>query len=116
MREYQEAIEKDFGHVRFEIRTVTNSVGAINNQHIAYLTEDQALFVGSLSRNSERVVEFKSVLVRSFAEARRRAAVAAFALPMTYEDALQHYLIRSGKTGDFPRQKKRWKCCIRKMP
>ncbi|GAB3701196.1 hypothetical protein GCM10027592_29070 [Spirosoma flavus] len=71
IRDYLPAIEKDFGQVRFEIGTVTNSVGAVNEQIYAYLTEDQSLFVGTLSRNSERVVEFKSVLVRSFAEARR---------------------------------------------
>lgn len=72
LREHLAILERDFGQVRFEIRTVRNGVGAVNEQHVAHLTEDQALFLGSLSRNSERVVEFKSVLVRSFAEARRR--------------------------------------------
>jgi phage regulator Rha-like protein len=71
IREHQITLERDFGQVRFEIRPVTNSVGATNEQIVAHLTEDQALFIGSLSRNSQRVVAFKSVLVRSFAEARR---------------------------------------------
>ncbi|WP_338876937.1 phage antirepressor KilAC domain-containing protein [Spirosoma sp. SC4-14] len=75
---YLLVIEKDFGQVGFQIGTVRNSVGALNQFKYAYLTEDQSLFIGSLSRNSERVVEFKSVLVRSFAEARKKLAEANF--------------------------------------
>ncbi|MBD2702305.1 phage regulatory protein/antirepressor Ant [Spirosoma sp. BT702] len=71
IREYLPAIEKDFGRVRFQIGPF-ETAGGVQQVNYALLTEDQSLFVGSLSRNSERVVEFKSVLVRSFAEARRR--------------------------------------------
>jgi phage antirepressor YoqD-like protein len=88
---YLPTIEKGFGQVAFQTETVTNSVGAVNQIKFALLTEDQALFVGSLSRNSERVVEFKSVLVRSFAEARKRLAVqpAPYFLPQTKAEALR---------------------------
>lgn len=70
IRGYLPAIEKDFGRVTFETRPF-ETAGGTQYREIALLTEDQSLFIGSLSRNSERVVEFKSVLVRSFAEARR---------------------------------------------
>ena len=90
IRDYQEAIERGFGQVRFEIRTVRNSVGAVNDQSYALLTEDQSLFIGSLSRNSERVVEFKTVLVQSFAIARQR--LRAPMLPQNYKEALQALL------------------------
>ncbi|MBD2753826.1 phage antirepressor KilAC domain-containing protein [Spirosoma validum] len=86
IRTYLSAIESGFGQVAFETATVRNSVGAANQIVFARLTEDQALFVGTLSRNSERVVEFKSVLVRSFAEARRRALQPQ--LPQTFKEAL----------------------------
>ena len=41
-------------------------------QTIFLLTEDQALFLGTLCRNSERVVSFKMTLVTAFAQARRQ--------------------------------------------
>lgn len=72
IRTYQPQIEKDFGPLRFEIDADYQSITGIERASCIYLTEDQSLFVGSLSRNSERVVEFKSVLVRSFAAARQR--------------------------------------------
>lgn len=84
IRQHQPAIETDFGRIAFEAE-----LGEIDSAFqtpnlpaplkrstkpltVAYLTEDQALFVGTLSRNSQRVVAFKSVLVRSFAQARRQ--------------------------------------------
>lgn len=73
VRTYQTLIEKDFGRVRFETRPL-ETAGGTQQQVVAFLTEDQSLFIGSLSRNSERVVEFKSVLVRSFAAARKKLA------------------------------------------
>lgn len=41
-------------------------------QTILLLTEDQALFLGTLCRNSERVVSFKMTLITAFAQARRQ--------------------------------------------
>lgn len=72
IRIHQQTIESDFGLVAFETEAVKR-LGERGAKHMkaAYLTEDQALFVGTLSRNSQRVVAFKSILVRSFAEARR---------------------------------------------
>ncbi|WP_165358820.1 Rha family transcriptional regulator [Spirosoma sordidisoli] len=69
IRTHQEAIEKDFGIIAFETRKVE---GRGRPETVALLTEDQALFVGTLSRNSKRVVEFKAVLIKSFAEARKQ--------------------------------------------
>jgi phage regulator Rha-like protein len=47
-----------FGVVRFEI-------GA-KNKKTFYLNENQALFLGTLSKNTELVVEFKNALVTAF--------------------------------------------------
>lgn len=69
IRTHREAIEADFGLIAFETRKVE---GKGRPESFVLLTEDQALFVGTLSRNSARVIAFKSVLVRSFAEARRK--------------------------------------------
>jgi phage regulator Rha-like protein len=69
IKAHREAIEADFGLIAFETRKVE---GRGRPETFALLTEDQALFVGTLSRNSARVIAFKSVLVRSFAEARKR--------------------------------------------
>jgi phage regulator Rha-like protein len=45
-------------------------------QTIFLLTEEQALFLGALCRNSERVVSFKMTLITAFAQARRQRAPA----------------------------------------
>lgn len=84
IRTHQAAIEADFGLIAFETRKVE---GKGRPELVAHLTEDQALFVGTLSRNSPRVVAFKSVLVRSFAEARRQLTLTP-ALPSATEQAL----------------------------
>ena len=70
IRTHQEVIERDFGLIAFETRKMDSGKG--RPEAYAYLTEDQALFIGTLSRNSKRVVEFKSTLVKSFTEARKR--------------------------------------------
>ncbi len=84
IRTYQQAVEENFGLVAFETAPAKQKDSPFQTANlpvakrgtkpmtIAYLTEDQALFIGTLSRNSKRVVEFKSVLVRSFAEVRRQ--------------------------------------------
>lgn len=66
---HKQAIEDDFGLIAFETRKVE---GKGRPERFAELTEEQALFIGTLSRNSPRVVSFKAVLVRSFSEARKR--------------------------------------------
>lgn len=62
-----------FGQVRFEIGTVTNSVGAVNQTRYALLNEDQCYFLLSLSRNNETVVALKAGLVQAFRQARDSA-------------------------------------------
>ena len=76
IRTHQQAIEEGFGLIAFQTRKTESHSGKGRPETFALLTEDQALFVGTLSRNSKRVVEFKSVLVKSFAEARKRQAPA----------------------------------------
>ncbi|WP_020597510.1 Rha family transcriptional regulator [Spirosoma panaciterrae] len=89
IRTHQQAIESEFGRVAFETRKIEEKDSAFQTRNpgeekrstkpftIAHLTEDQALFIGTLSRNSRRVVEFKATLVRSFSEARRLLREAA---------------------------------------
>jgi hypothetical protein len=52
-----------YGEVRFEITP--------QNKKVYYLNENQALFLGTLSRNSELVVEFKQALVTAYSQARK---------------------------------------------
>ena len=55
IRGYQSTIESTFGKLRFE-----TEVNGANPARFVYLTEDQAAFVATLSRNSEQVVAFKA--------------------------------------------------------
>lgn len=61
-------IEANFGKVGFEI---VPSGKTSQQLRTAHLTEDQALFIGSLSKNTAKVVVFKVRLVKSFAQARQ---------------------------------------------
>ncbi|GAB4007128.1 hypothetical protein GCM10028808_10410 [Spirosoma migulaei] len=70
IRTHQKAIEGNFGRVAFETEPLQTG-GGTQNRSVAYLTEDQALFIGTLSRNSTRVVAFKATLVQSFSTARK---------------------------------------------
>jgi Rha family phage regulatory protein len=77
IKAHRQAVESDFGLIAFETRKIISDTGKGRPEKTAHLTEDQALFVGTLSRNSARVVAFKATLVRSFAEARRQLRNAA---------------------------------------
>lgn len=44
-------------------------------KNLAYLNEDQAIFLMTLSKNTERVVEFKYQLVKAFSKLRRKQAI-----------------------------------------
>ena len=68
---YKTVIEKKFGRVAFETDLDKKPVNGGWSQKYALLTEDQSLFIGTLSRNSDEVVEFKARLVSSFQNARR---------------------------------------------
>lgn len=77
-----ELIEKYAGHFErfgllpFQTEAV-KSPGARGAKHqkLALLNEDQAYFLLSLSRNTERVVELKANLVMAFRDARNEAAL-----------------------------------------
>lgn len=71
VRKYQTQTEKAFGNLRFETETVTNSVGAVNETKFVYLTEDQATFLMTLSRNTPEVVRCKVLLVTQFSQAKK---------------------------------------------
>jgi len=53
----------NYGQVRFEITP--------QNKKIYYLNENQSLFLGTLSKNTERVVEFKEALINAFDKLRK---------------------------------------------
>ncbi len=68
IRKYQNKIENNFGKLTFE----TEAIGKTNQlQKFCYLTEDQAIFIGTLSRNTDEVVDFKLKLVKSFSNVRK---------------------------------------------
>ncbi|OWY64729.1 hypothetical protein B7486_45695 [cyanobacterium TDX16] len=70
IRNYQPLIEQQFGTVRFETE---GSNGLPGYAVFCYLTEDQASFVGTLSRNTDQVVAFKAHLVKAFSEAKQQS-------------------------------------------
>lgn len=63
-----------FGKVIFQKAPSTDSRTG-QRERYACLNEDQALFLLTLRRNTERVVELKLRLIKAFGEARRAAAV-----------------------------------------
>lgn len=56
-----------FGRVAFEMRPFETE-GGIQSRRIAILNEQQATFLMTLMRNTERVVDFKCALVQAFYE------------------------------------------------
>lgn len=69
---YREPLER-FGHVLFKKAVGERKQGGGKAERVALLTEDQALFLLALSRNTDRVVELKFKLVQAFSAARRNA-------------------------------------------
>ena len=70
IRKYETQV-MDFGHLAFETRTVSNSVGAVNREVFCYLNEQQSTFLMTLSRNTPKVVECKKALVEAFGKAKK---------------------------------------------
>lgn len=68
---YQDSIEASFGGIAFETRLPDKPTG--NPPRVALLTEDQAIFVATLSKNTDKVVLFKSRLVKAYGTARKAA-------------------------------------------
>lgn len=69
IHKYQSEIEA-FSSLPFQTEVKKRKVGA-TREKFCYLSEDQAIFIGTLSRNTQKVVAFKAHLVKSFAIARR---------------------------------------------
>lgn len=95
----------DFGHLRFEIGTVTNSVGAINKTNYALLNEDQATFLGTLSKNTRQVVTFKKILVKLFSSAKQKLSNPQnIKSPTSYLEALEQLVTTEKKRLALERQ------------
>ena len=58
-------IERDYERVGFEIIPLETK-GGMQNIKVANLTEGQALFITTLSKNSQQAVDLKSKIVKSF--------------------------------------------------
>jgi phage regulator Rha-like protein len=71
---YQNLIEESFGIIAFETRKSERG----RSERVAYLNEDQATFVMTLSRNTDRVVQCKIALVKAFSEAKRQLGNKSF--------------------------------------
>ncbi len=87
--EHQATVEEAFNQVRFEIGDGLSlpQGGRTPGQKFALLTEDQATFLITLTRNTAQVIRFKAALVKAFAEAKRR--LSGPELPGTYLAALK---------------------------
>lgn len=70
IKKYQTAAEQAFGSLRFEIGVKKGGRGGEQPQYVL-LTEDQATFLMTLSRNTAEVVSCKVELVQKFSEAKR---------------------------------------------
>ena len=62
---------QDFGHLAFQTETVSNTVGAKNAVVFCYLNEDQATYLMTLSKNTDKVRECKRTLVKAFRDAKQ---------------------------------------------
>jgi len=86
IKKHLPTIEKTFGRVTVETQPFETN-GGWQSRNLTYLTEDQAMFVCTLSRNTDKVVEVKAAIVKSFQAARR--AILSFVMPQTFAEALQ---------------------------
>ena len=72
IKKYESQIQQGFGVLRFENgKPQTGSKGG-RPDNFAWLTEDQCLFVMTLSRNTNQVIQCKINLVKAFSEARKK--------------------------------------------
>jgi phage regulator Rha-like protein len=67
---HKESIEAAFGRVAFETRPF-ETAGGTQQVKVAFLTEEQATAIMTLSRNTPQVVELKMTLVKAFVEAKK---------------------------------------------
>jgi phage regulator Rha-like protein len=80
IKKYQSLLEANFGILRFENGEIR---GRGQPEKFAWLLEDQATFLMTLSRNTEQVISAKINLVKAFTEAKKRLANQVVAQPMT---------------------------------
>lgn len=74
IKDHQERIEKHFGVLRFETsKPQVGSVGGRPEQSVI-LTENQAHYVLTLSRNTDKAMEVKALFVKAFAQAKQQLA------------------------------------------
>ena len=71
IEKYLSQIESSFGAVAFQTREFKTKQGNYSTERYAYLTEEQSMFLMTLSRNTERVVQCKIQLVKAFSEAKK---------------------------------------------
>lgn len=71
VRKYQKQAEQAFGVLRFETGKPTGGSLGGRPEKYCLLTEEQATFYMTLSRNTPEVVELKIKLVKAFSEAKR---------------------------------------------
>jgi len=87
IKTHQEIIESNFGRVAFETDTL-ETAGGVQEIKVAYLTENQALFIGTLLRNSDKAVLFKALTISEFSRMKEEIQKQNPQLPQTYKQAL----------------------------
>lgn len=71
IRKYRSQVEQTFERLRFEVADVQMPKGAVRQDVVCYLlTENQATFLMTLSRNTPKVVQCKLNLVKAFSDAK----------------------------------------------
>jgi phage regulator Rha-like protein len=95
---------EEFGRVAFETRTIETK-GGKQKQRIALLNEDQAYFLLTLTRNTERTKRLKVELVKAFSRFRQHQQVTSDYLPFYHElhdnvKALSAMAHQNGSTTD----------------
>jgi phage regulator Rha-like protein len=70
IKKYQPQAEQAFGSLRFQNGVRKREIGA-TTQKFVWLTEDQALFYTTLSRNTDKVVQTKIKIVTEFSKMRK---------------------------------------------
>ena len=83
IKKYLPKIEEQFGGVLFQTLPLETK-GGVQNISIAFLNEDQAFATMTLSRNTEKVVDVKLRLVKSFSKAKE--ALGVLSQPMSQSE------------------------------
>jgi|GEM_PF-4888274 len=88
LNEHAVTIESTFGRVRFQIAPL-QTAGGKQNSSSALLTEDQATFLITLTRNTAPVIAFKAALVAAFSEAKKKLASGGSTINAPGQEALR---------------------------